>query len=313
MSVDNLPLNKGESHTGSEPIQRPVPSDPSSSDHPPAYETRSSLATPAVPTSSEVEPALSSSFIPPALVAAPHVSHVMFLSTNGSVKKEINIDLRSPVPQLVLNKQPTTHELNIGPAGEKVHVYMNSQNGSVKGTFAIWGHGPDDQNDAKVDRIRTVLRSTNGAVSSSYYARKPTTTRVTTHASSENGSITLYLPPAYCGPILSFAKNGSLKLSARAKATYSPMGYHPTGSGSSERSWEFGFIGDRTEWNGELENDAGNVSDENMKKPSRWDESWASSQNGNIYIRLGEELADDPEPGLGSKLFGSISKAIWGA
>lgn len=86
--------------------------------------------------------------------------------------------------------------------------------------------------------------------------------------------------------------------------------YTPLGSYESDGTpWQLGFVGDANGWDGKVEEKRRKEVGKEVEGQNRWDESWLKSQNGSLYVRLGEEVGVKSD---GESTFGKVLKSLWG-
>ncbi|KAG8950323.1 hypothetical protein FRC04_007765 [Tulasnella sp. 424] len=220
------------------PVQEPVVRDNSNYPNPPPYDT----AGPSSPR--------------PTGPPSARVNHLYIHRKHDGVRGNYTVDVDLVVPTQLL-PDPT-------PGEAMDNLRLSSDHGSVNADVVLVGRGDK--------RASLVATSKNGSVKFKLLSRHNCSFRLV--AESPNGTITVYLPRDFTGPITSSTDNGGLDLSNAIKQNYTPF--------SEDQKVAKGFIGD---WSSSGYGEA-------MQAGAEWtgDELVADCKNGRVKLYYIDEF-----------------------
>ncbi|KIO21614.1 hypothetical protein M407DRAFT_28822 [Tulasnella calospora MUT 4182] len=220
------------------PVQEPVIRNDSDYSNPPPYNT----AGPSSP--------------PPTSPPSARVNHLSIYRHNDSVRGSYTVDVDLVVPPQLLPDAVPGEALN--------NLKLTSNNGSVTADVVLVGRGDK--------RASLLAESKNGSVKFKVLSRRDCPFRLV--AQSSNGTVTVYIPRDFIGPITSSTDNGGLDLSDAVKPNYYPF--------SEDRKAVKGFIGDWTS------SGYGDI----LQSGAEWtgDELVVGSKNGRVKVYYIDEL-----------------------
>ncbi|KAG8975239.1 hypothetical protein FRC05_006182 [Tulasnella sp. 425] len=221
-----------------DPVREPVVRDNSNYPNPPPYDAAGPSSPPTGPPSGRV-------------------NHFYVHKGNSSVTGSYTVDVDLVVPPQLL---PDT-----APGEVLENLSLTSNNGSVKADVVLVGRGDK--------RASLVAKTHNGSAELKLLSRINCPFRLV--AESWNGTVTVYLPRSFVGPVTSSTGNGRLDLSDAVKQNFTLFS-------DLDRRATKGFIGD---WSSSGYGEVTQAGAEWMG-----DEIIAGTKNGSVKVRYIDEF-----------------------